>query len=125
MPPAPRIPLLPVTKRASERNAAPRGLRSVAVVAAIALSLGGCRATFSDPRVPAGEEKSKWAHFYAIGAIGHEEIDVRDYCKTARAREVVLGADVFTVIVSIVTLGIYTPRKVTVTCAAESAKAQA
>ena len=35
---------------------------------------------------------------------------------TARAHAVWVGEDVFTLAVSVVTLGIYTPRKVAVTC---------
>jgi hypothetical protein len=96
-----------------------RRFAALSIAAAIATS--GCRATFTDPRVPAGEQKSRWADFFVLGAVGHEEVDIRDYCASARAREVVLGADVFTVLVSVVTLGIYTPRKVTVTCAKAAA----
>jgi len=78
--------------------------------------LPGCAATFKDHRVPAGEERTKWAHFYFIGAVGEAEVDVRDHCPTARAHEVWVGEDVLTLGVSLLTLGIYTPRKVAITC---------
>jgi hypothetical protein len=77
----------------------------------------GCAATLVDPRVPAGAEKSEWVDFYLFGIVGQEEVDVRDLCPTARAREVHVGSNVATFGLSVVTLGIYTPRKVTVTCA--------
>ena len=85
-----------------------------------AISSSACSATFTDPRVPAGETKSTWQSYFVYGAVGSAQVDVRDYCATNRAHEVHLGADFLTVGVSIITLGIYTPRKVTVTCAKET-----
>lgn len=95
----------------------PQPLRALIGLLALGLS-SGCAATFRDPRVPAGEEKTQWAHSYVFGAVGEAEVDVRDHCATARAHEVWVGEDVFTLAVSIVTLGIYTPRKVAITCEA-------
>lgn len=98
----------------------PQRLRAPSLLALLLLS--GCAATFRDPKVPAGEEKTKWAHFYVLGSLGQAEVDVRDHCPSARAHEVWVGEDVFTLAVSVVTLGIYTPRKVAITCAKESPK---
>jgi len=78
----------------------------------------GCAASFVDPRVPAGEESTEWLDFYLIGAVGREHVDVRNHCATARAHEVRVGGNILTVGVSILTLGIYTPRKATITCEA-------
>lgn len=94
----------------------PQSLRIVPWLVAGLLQLG-CAATFRDPRVAPGEEKTKWAHFYLVGSLGEAEVDVRDHCPTARAHEVWIGEDVLTLAVSVVTLGIYTPRKVAITCA--------
>jgi len=91
------------------------GLARVAL--AISVFTTGCAATLVDPRVPAGAEKSEWVDFYLFGLLGHEVVDVRDLCPTARAHEVHVGSNVATLGLSVVTLGIYTPRKVTVTCA--------
>lgn len=99
----------------------PQRLRAFLGLSAL-LWVTGCAATFRDPSVPAGEEKTKWAHFYLIGAVGEAELDVRDHCATARAHEVWIGEDVFTLAVSIVTLGIYTPRKVAIICGASGVK---
>jgi hypothetical protein len=88
---------------------------TLAVVAVLAST--ACHASFRDARYPAGEEKTKWAHFYVFGVVGHAEIDVRDHCPSGYAREVYLSSDILTVGATILTLGIYVPRKVTITCA--------
>ncbi|MCA9599720.1 MAG: hypothetical protein KC776_40710 [Myxococcales bacterium] len=80
------------------------------------LLLTGCAATFSDPRVAAGESHTEWNHFFLFGSVGHAVVDVRDVCPTGRAHEVSSGENVLTLGVSVVTLGIYTPRKVKVVC---------
>ena len=95
-------------------------LKSALFLCQLAIFASACSATFTDPRVPAGEQKSHWQNFFVLGAVGHAEVDVRDFCATRRAHEVHLGADVLTIGVSVITLGIYTPRKVVVTCAKES-----
>ncbi len=93
-------------------------------VAALALACAGCTATFRDPRVPAGEERSSWQSYFLVGAIGEAEVDVRDYCPTGRASEVVIGENALTLGVSVVTLGIYTPRRVLITCEAAPGRAR-
>lgn len=77
----------------------------------------GCVATFVDQRAPAGEEKSQWLDYYLVGLVGHERVDVRDLCPTGRARQVEVGGNLLTTGLSVVTLGIYTPRKATIVCA--------
>lgn len=84
--------------------------------------LSACHASFRDARYPAAEEKTKWASFYLFGVVGHAEIDVRDHCKSGYAREVYLSSDILTIGVTVLTLGIYVPRKVTITCAQGAAK---
>ena len=90
-----------------------------ALVAATMLGATGCfKATFiSDPSVVRGEMHDEWTSFFVFGLVGTEHVDVREYCRGAVA-EVRTGANAGTVVVSVVTLGIYTPRKVYVTCAA-------
>lgn len=89
------------------------------IVALAALTLGGCAATFTDPRVPAGEEHQLWTSFFVGGLVGHAEVDVRDVCPDGRAHEVETGEDALTLGATILTLGVYAPRRVYVTCAAE------
>lgn len=84
-----------------------------------ALAAGGCKATFTDPRVPAGDEHTLWRSFFLGGLVGHAEVDVRDVCASGRAREVQTSEDVLTLGVTVITIGVYAPRRVYVTCAKE------
>ena len=96
-----------------------RGIRLLGQAALVTSALaGGCAASFTDPRVPAGEESSEWVPFYLWGSVGHAEIDVRDHCPTARAHRVRTGGNVLTIGATLITVGIYAPRKVTITCEA-------
>ncbi len=83
------------------------------------VAVGGCKATFTDPRVPVGTEHSLWRSFYVGGLVGHAEVDVRDVCASGRAREVQTGEDALTLGATIITLGIYAPRRIYVTCGKE------
>jgi hypothetical protein len=87
-----------------------------------ALALGGCfKATFiRDPEAVRGEEHDRWTSFFIFGLVGEQTLDVRQFCPDGRVAEVETSANFLTGLVSVVTLGIYTPRKVYVTCAAQS-----
>ena len=56
--------------------------------------------------------------YFLYGVIGDGEVDVRDHCESGRAHEVRIGENFLTLGASIITLGIYTPRRVVVTCEA-------
>lgn len=93
-------------------------MASLAFVALAASSSSGChKATFIDPNAARGEEHEQWTDFFIFGLVGTEEQDVRRYCRGPVAL-VRTGGNVGTGIVTILTLGIYAPRKVYVTCAA-------
>lgn len=85
--------------------------------AGLCLLASGCTATFREPRLTEGAEHSLWASYFLYGSLGHFEVDVRDHCASGRASELETGADVLTVGASVLTAGIYTPRRVWVTCA--------
>lgn len=89
------------------------------IIALTALAVTSCSATFVDARVPAEAQHRLWRSFYAGGLIGHAEIDLRDVCASGRAREVRTGEDALTLALTIVTLGVYAPRRVVVTCGVE------
>lgn len=95
-------------------------VRSVAA-ALLVLSAGlgsGCyKATFIDPNASAGEEHEEWTDFYIFGLVGEEEVDARRFCQGPVAL-VRTGGNFGTGIVTVLTIGIYAPRKVYVTCAA-------
>jgi Bor protein len=90
-----------------------------------ALALGGCyKATFiRDPQVLRGEEHDDWTSFFVFGLVGEQTLDVKQFCPDGRFAEIQTGANFLTGLVSLVTIGIYTPRKVYVTCAGGSARA--
>jgi hypothetical protein len=97
-----------------------RGLLYGCCFAWLMVQTAGCyKATFfRDPHVVRGEEHDQWTDFFLFGLAGKEEVDVRRYCPPDRVAEVRTGANVGTGVVSFLTLGTYTPRKIYVTCAA-------
>jgi hypothetical protein len=90
-----------------------------------ALALGGCyKATFiRDAQATRGEEHDEWTSFFVFGLVGEQSLDVKHFCPDGRFAEIQTGANLLTGVVSIVTIGIYTPRKVYVTCAGGSGRA--
>ncbi len=99
-----------------------------ATAALVCLGLSGCyKATFiRDAQVVKGEEHDRWTTFFLFGLVGTEEVDVKEFCPAGDVAVVRTGANFGTGFVSAITLGIYTPHKVYVTCAkAESAESAA
>lgn len=93
-------------------------------LACCALTLTGCfRVSFVDhaaeAKVPPGarvQERGFWQHKFALGLINAgEDIDARDVCGAPPVRVQTAG-DILTTAVSFVTLFVYTPRKVYITC---------
>jgi hypothetical protein len=94
---------------------------SSCAVGCLALTAGCYKATFyRDPQVTSGDRHEEWTNFYVFGLVGSEVIDIRRYCAPATVATVRTGANFGTGFVSVITLGIYTPHKVYVTCAAPS-----
>jgi len=89
--------------------------------AALLLSASGCyKATFyKNATVTKGEEHEEWTDFFVFGTVGTERIDVKKFCPTGDVAVVRTGGNVGTGLVGALTIGIYTPRKVYVTCAAQ------
>jgi hypothetical protein len=75
---------------------------------ALVVTLTGCAARQGVKRV--------WVNAWALGAFGGGDVDMRDLCASGKAREVSVGASWSTLGISVVTLGVYTPREVKVTC---------
>jgi hypothetical protein len=72
----------------------------------------GCAATPPAAAPP----HEHWIPGYVFGIWGKGELDVRDDCPTAGAASVRIGATWSTLVVSLVTLGMYTPREAIVRC---------
>lgn len=91
-------------------------------VACCALTCGltGCyKATFyqSANAIP-GDRHEEWSDFFIFGLVGNERFDVRAFCGHDELAEVRTGSNLATTLVSALTIGVYTPHKVYVTCAA-------
>ncbi len=103
--------------------------RRLLIPLALAATLGstGCyKATFfPDPSAVRGETHEEWSDFYVFGLVGTEHFDVSQFCKDGQAAMVRTGGNFGTGLVSVITIGIYTPRKVYVTCAAGTTHARA
>jgi hypothetical protein len=84
----------------------------------------GCyRASFyTDPKLVRGLEHDQWSSFFIFGLVGTEVVDVSNFCEGRAIAEVKTGGNFATSFVSAITFGIYTPRKVYVTCAAGPTK---
>jgi len=96
-------------------------MRRKGIVLACLLATAGCyKATFlRDTKAVRGVERDRWADFFLFGLVGEETIDVAQFCPKGRVAEVQIGGNFGTGLVYALTLGIYTPRKVYVTCAAD------
>ncbi len=75
----------------------------------------GCTASFRGSSASAPEQTT-WSHFFVFGAIGHDELDARDVCKSARFSRVRTGENGLTLGATLLTLGIYSPRRVVYVC---------
>jgi len=91
-----------------------------AVLAALIGSAGCYKATFiRDPSAVKTVEGDQWLSFFLWGLVGEPTVDVTEFCAKGRVAEVQTRGDFLTGLVSFLTLGIYWPRKVIVTCAAD------
>lgn len=92
-----------------------------AVLLAALLGAGGCyKATFiRDPSAVKGMEHDRWLDYWLWGLVNEQDIDVKQFCPDGRVAQVVTGGNFGSGIVTALTLGIYAPRKVYVTCATD------
>ena len=92
-----------------------------AALLAVLLGGAGCyKATFiRDPSAVKGVEQDRWLDFWFWGLMNEQDVNVREFCPDGSVAQVVTGGNFGTGIVSFLTLGIYAPRKVYVTCAAD------
>ena len=90
-----------------------------ALVAASSFASAGCyKASFATSEAAAKREPNHeiWTDHFVFGLAGHETVDTREYCPAGVAA-VKTGGNAGTTGVTIATLGIYSPRKVYITCA--------
>jgi Bor protein len=89
----------------------------LAVVAMGLLSTGCYTTRLQDTSMTAGAKHDEWRSFFFWGLAGHAKVDVREYCEGGEVAEVSTGTNAGTAIVTGLTLGIYSPEKIYVTCA--------
>lgn len=82
-------------------------------------ALSGCGYTyhFKDTTALRGEEHNEWASYFIFGLVGEYEVNVKEFCPNGVA-EIATGNNFATWILRIVTIGIYSPRKVNIWCSA-------
>lgn len=103
-----------------------RWLYGLGLIGVLAETSGCYKATFyRDPQVVKGDEHEEWTNFYLFGLVGNESIDVARFCPPDRVAQVRTGANVGTGVIGVITLGIYTPHKIYVTCTAAGPAAPA
>jgi hypothetical protein len=68
------------------------------------------------PDVGNGASKSQTSHFFIFGLVGNSRVDVTDFCGSAQAASVETGMTFVDGLLSALTVNIYTPRTVTVSC---------
>ena len=88
------------------------------LAAGVALLCSGCFSYhYRNPELPAGPQHEEWLSYFLFGIVGHHDIDIREVCPGGEVNHIELGTNGATWLVSSLTLGIYTPRKIYVTCA--------
>lgn len=89
----------------------------IALVLATGIVSGCWRVEAREPRAAVTTpERSHWASFFVLGIFGDDELDVREHCP-AGATSVRTGGNAATLLVSVATVFVYTPRVVHVRCA--------
>jgi hypothetical protein len=95
-------------------------MRSIVTILAIALCAGGCyRASVNTGLEAAAEpnQQSRWTHSWFAGLIGPGDFAATDFCGGRNAAAVETKHTFLNLLVETVTLFVYAPVTVTVTCA--------
>lgn len=93
-------------------------LRALLLLLALSAS-GACHRSTYTTNLPRGETKEVWNHFFVLGLFGYAEIDARKMCPGGIA-QVTAYQHITHILLTTITVGIYSPRSVYVTCAADS-----
>jgi hypothetical protein len=81
----------------------------------LAVAFAASLASACSPSVPQ-RGAVLWANSYAFGTLGEREFDARDVCGETPPRRLEVVATPATVLLSVVTLGLYVPRQVLIEC---------
>ena len=93
-----------------------RALSALLLIVSLS-GMTGCGFTyhFKNGSTLPGEQHNEWASYFVFGLVGDNEINVKDFCP-GEVHEITTGNNFVTWLLSAITLGIYTPRKVNITC---------
>jgi hypothetical protein len=61
-------------------------------------------------------EEKLWKSHYLLGFVGRSQLDLRDHCQGRGVESVSVGQNAVTVLLWVVTVGIYTPQRVSIRC---------
>ncbi|MBX3182013.1 MAG: hypothetical protein KIT72_10855 [Polyangiaceae bacterium] len=85
------------------------------ILVSLALLGAGCfRVSFVEAPTRAPSE-SHWQHHFLFGLVGDPELDARDVCPQGAA-ELSWSNGILTTGLTLITLGVYTPRELHVSC---------
>jgi hypothetical protein len=89
---------------------------AVAIASVASSALTGCfKASLSDARFRPGEQHEVWVDQYVFGLVGSPELDIREFCRDGPA-QVGVFENAWAFGVTLLSLGIYTPRVATIAC---------
>lgn len=91
---------------------------SISLLAVTWFVLLGCAPSLHVPRGQEHLVRERWVPSFVFGLFGESALDVRDLCASGVATGLSVGANFGTASVTVLTLGIYSPRKVWVACEA-------
>jgi hypothetical protein len=95
----------------------------VALLVVVSLMASGCFYSVTAVRstVPRGRTESAWRNTWVFGLLGRAELDARELCDgdVAALR---VDSTLLTLGATALTLGVWTPRRVSVTCGANGAR---
>lgn len=94
-------------------------VRMLVLVVAL-LAFGACHRVTYTTNLPRGETTEAWNHFFVLGLFGHAEIDAKKICPGDVA-QITAYQHVTHILLTTITIGIYAPRSVYVTCAVPTA----
>ncbi|MEM9487845.1 MAG: hypothetical protein AAGC55_01810 [Myxococcota bacterium] len=89
----------------------------IPILVAAMLALGACLPTTFSSGTPAGVTYRTWNNFYLFGLVGNAWVDAATLCPTGVAR-VETRVGIGQVLLGVITIGLYVPRTVIVSCAA-------
>ena len=102
-----------------------RILSIIAIVAVMGMTTGCYKVTFVRNVAPQGGRTSQWNHFFILGLFGNTDVNVKKFCPDGNVRMIRTGASLGTAFATIITVGLYTPRKMWVQCGSGGSSASA